>query len=80
MTIKEAISARHMVRTYTDKPIPDDIVTKLNERIALMNDAHGVQMKLITGENAPVWGLMRLCSEELAGIACDIVSIEHRKQ
>ncbi|MBQ2222866.1 MAG: nitroreductase, partial [Bacteroidales bacterium] len=56
MTIKEAISARHMVRTYTDKPIPDDIITKLNERIALMNDAHGVQMKLITGENAPVWG------------------------
>ena len=60
MTIKEAISARHMVRTYTDKPIPVDIVIKLNGRIALMNDAHGVQMKLITGENAPVWGLMRL--------------------
>ena len=53
MTIKEAISARHMVRTYTDKPIPDDIVIKLNERIALMNDAYGVQMKLITGEMLP---------------------------
>ena len=49
-----------MVRAYTDKPIPADIVEKLNERIAQMNAAHGVQMKLIAGEKAPVWGLMRL--------------------
>ena len=60
MTIKEAISARHMVRTYTDRPIPEDIIGQLNERVAQMNAAYGVQMKFIAGEKAPVWGVMRL--------------------
>ena len=27
MTIKEAIKQRHMVRKYTDKPIPSNLVT-----------------------------------------------------
>lgn len=30
MTIKEAIKQRHMVRKYTDKPIPSNLVELLN--------------------------------------------------
>ena len=30
MTIKEAIKERHMVRKYTDKPIPAELVEKIN--------------------------------------------------
>ena len=33
MTIKEAIKQRHMVRKYTDKKIPVDLVELLNARI-----------------------------------------------
>lgn len=41
MTIKEAIVKRHMVRQYTDKAIPTDIVKLLNERIAENNKKCG---------------------------------------
>ena len=37
MTIQEAIKKRHMVRQYTDKPIPANIVELLNERITENN-------------------------------------------
>lgn len=47
MTIKEAIKLRHMVRKYTDKPIPADLAEKLKERIAGNNQAHGLQIKLV---------------------------------
>lgn len=49
MTIKEAIKLRHMVRKYTDKPIPADLAEKLKERIAGNNQAHGLQIKLVSG-------------------------------
>ena len=29
MTLEEAMRARHMVRKYTDKPLPGDIVAQL---------------------------------------------------
>ena len=40
MTIKEAIKQRHMVRKYTDKPIPSNLVELLNARIAENNTTH----------------------------------------
>ena len=49
MTIKEAIKLRHMVRKYTDKPIPADLAEELKERIAGNNQAHGLQIKLVSG-------------------------------
>ena len=33
MTIKEAVRARHMVRKFTDQPIPGDSVRLLEKRI-----------------------------------------------
>lgn len=50
MTMKEAMQARHTVRTYTDKPLPDDIIEKLNERIRENNEKSGLDIKLITGD------------------------------
>ena len=51
MTIKEAIKERHMVRKYTDKPIPAELVEKLNARIAKNNQIHGLSLKLVTGNS-----------------------------
>ena len=33
MNIQEAMKQRHMVRKYQDKPIPSDIVSKLQKRL-----------------------------------------------
>lgn len=33
MDMKQAMKERHMVRKYTDEPIPEDIVEKLNHRV-----------------------------------------------
>ncbi len=60
MDIKEAISARHIVRKYTDSPIPADIVAKLNARIDEINKKYGVNITLVTNSQSPIWGFMRL--------------------
>ncbi len=49
MTIKEAMKERHMVRKYIDRPIPSDLVEKLNARIAGNNQAHNLSLSLVTG-------------------------------
>ena len=46
MPISEAMRARHMVRKYTDKPLPADIVEKLQERIDGLNAEHDVKIAL----------------------------------
>ncbi len=48
MTLQEAMSARHKVNKYKDKPIPTDIVSKLNERIEFQNHEHGLNIQLVT--------------------------------
>jgi len=53
---------RHMVRKYQDKPIPDDIVEKLNARIEEINKKHGLYMKLMVNEPHGIWTIMRLFS------------------
>lgn len=49
MTIKEAVKERHMVRKYTEKPIPGELVAKLNARIAENNQTHHISLSLVTG-------------------------------
>lgn len=49
MTIKEAMKERHMVRKYIDKPIPSDLVEKLNARIAGNNLTYSLSLSLVTG-------------------------------
>ena len=38
MDMKQAMKERHMVRKYTDKPIPEDVVSKLNDRVRENNE------------------------------------------
>ena len=37
MTIQEAIEARHSVRAYKDQPLTEDVVKRLEEEIAVVN-------------------------------------------
>ena len=60
MTIKEAIKQRHMVRKFTDKPIPADLAELLNARIAENNAAHGLNLKLVTGNSDGIGGMAKM--------------------
>ena len=60
MTIKEAVKQRHMVRKFTDKPIPADLAELLNARIAENNAAHGLNLKLVTGNSAGIGGMAKM--------------------
>ena len=50
MTLKEAITVRHSVRQYTDKPLPQSIIEKLKSKIAEYNNTAGLHMQLVTNE------------------------------
>ena len=58
MTLLEAIESRHSVRRYKDDPIPEDILTKLRERIREINQEAGLNIQLVTGEPKAFSGLM----------------------
>ena len=60
MDIREAIKARHMVRKYTNDPIPSELVGKLNERIRENNDRFGMSIKLVTGKSDGLSGFAKL--------------------
>ena len=60
MDMKEAMKARHMVRKYTDRAIPADIVDKLNERVRMNNELHGLSISLMTNDKTAVPGVVRL--------------------
>ena len=60
MTLQEAMKARHMVRKYTDKEIPADIVAKLNERVKQNNEQYGLSIKLMINDGSAVPGVIKL--------------------
>lgn len=60
MTIKEAIKERHMVRKYTDKAIPAELVAQLNARIAENNKKYGLDITLVTGNADGIAGIAKL--------------------
>ena len=45
-----------MVRKYTDKPIPVNIVEKLNERVRENNERYGLSIRLMTNDGSAVAG------------------------
>lgn len=59
MDIKEAIYARHTVRKFQDKPLDEVVVKTLKARIEQVNKEHKVNIKLVTNESVPVWGVMK---------------------
>ncbi len=60
MTIQEAIRQRHTVRKFSDKPIPEEIVALLNERVQEDNGAHRLAISLVTGNSDALAGWARV--------------------
>ena len=60
MTMKEAIKERHMVRQYTDKAIPADIVELINARIAESNKKYKLALALVVGNSDGIGGMAKL--------------------
>ena len=60
MNLKEAMQKRHMVRKYINKPISDDLINKINERISMNNKKFNLSMKLMVNNNKGVSSIMKL--------------------
>ena len=60
MTLEEAMRSRHTVRRYTERPIPEDVHARLQERIQRHNETSRLALALVT-ENTEAFGpLLRL--------------------
>ena len=60
MTIKEAITQRHMVRKYINKPISSETVDLMKARISENNVRHGLDLQLVIGNADGISGLAKL--------------------
>lgn len=60
MNLKEAMQKRHMVRKYINKPISDELINKINERISMNNEKFNLSMKLMVNNNKGVSSIMKL--------------------
>lgn len=60
MNMQEAMEKRHTVRKYTDKPLSDDIIEKLNERIELNNKEYNLFMKLMINNKKAINPIVEL--------------------
>lgn len=58
MTLEEAMRARHSVRQYEDKPLPQEVIQRLNEEIKTCNDEGNMHIQLITNEPKAFDGFM----------------------
>ena len=60
MDLKEAMEQRHMVRRYTDRPIPAELVKQLNDRTEKMNELYGTAITLKTEDTRAFNALIKL--------------------
>lgn len=60
MTMKEAMGARHTVRKYMDKPLPEEIVKKLKKRVSENNEAYGLAVELRTNDASAINALVKV--------------------
>ncbi len=58
MTIREAIQARHSVRSYENKPIPEELVHALEEEIHRCNQEGDLHIQLVTNEENAFQGML----------------------
>ena len=58
MTLQEAIEARHSVRAYKNQPLTEEIVNKLEEKIAELNLEGQLHIQLIQNEPKAFQGTM----------------------
>ncbi len=57
MTLQEAIKERHAVRSYLDKPIPEDVLAELREEIDACNTEGNLHIQLVTNETRAFSGM-----------------------
>ena len=57
MPIPEAMRNRHTVRRYTERPLPEDVVALLNERITRLNGEYATAIRLVT-EDSRCFGVL----------------------
>lgn len=58
MTIHEAIIARHSVRKYIDKPIEENLIKILQEKVNECNNLGNLHIQLVTNEPKAFKGKM----------------------
>ena len=58
MTLQEAIDARHSVRAYKNRPLTDEIIRALDEKIAELNREGQLHMQLILNEPKAFMGTL----------------------
>ena len=58
MTLLEAIKSRHSVRKYIDKPIEENLVSILQEKVDEVNGKGGLHIQLVTNEPRAFKGKM----------------------
>ena len=58
MTLSEAIKSRHSVRKYIDKPIDENLVSILQEKVDEVNEKGGLHIQLVTNEPKAFKGKM----------------------
>ena len=58
MTIQETIEARHSVRAYKDQPLTEEVVRRLEEEIAVVNQKGNLHVQLIRNEPKAFQGTM----------------------
>lgn len=60
ITMKEAMKKRHMVRKYTEKPIPEDIAKLLRIRAAEQNEKLHLAVRLVTDDTNAFGAVIKL--------------------
>ena len=60
MTITEAMQSRHSVRKYIDRPIPDELLEKLNTRISEKNKKYDLAIQLKVNDENAFDGIIKL--------------------
>mgnify|MGYP002589596557 CR=1 FL=1 len=58
MDINEAIRNRHSVRSYLDKPIPNDTINEIKSEISECNKESGLHIQLVSEEPEAFSGFM----------------------
>ena len=58
MDLQEAMRARHSVRSYTDRPIPEQLRIRLEEEAAACNAQGDLRIRLLTEEPKAFGGMM----------------------
>ena len=60
MDFKEAMRRRHMVRKYTDQPLPAEIVEELDDYISEINKTYGVSVEMKTEDSSAFSVMIKL--------------------